>query len=90
MTKDPTPEQFIEALNRARMTPEERAIADAEKLGQQLGKTIVNILFLFISPTIIWLVLTYLVGFQVAWVKVFGVYFIFNFIKNSILREQSK
>jgi len=90
MTKDPTPEQFIEALNRARMTPEERVIADAEKLGQQLGKTIVNILFLFISPTIIWLVLTYLVGFQVAWVKVFGVYFIFNFIKNSILREQSK
>ena len=90
MTKDPTPEQFIEALNRARMTPEERAIADAEKLGQQLGKTIANILILFISPTIIWLVLTYLVGFQVAWVKVFGVYFIFNFIKNSILREQSK
>jgi hypothetical protein len=90
MTKDPTPEQFIEALNRARMTPEERVIADAEKLGQQLGKTIVNILILFISPTIIWLVLTYLVGFQVAWVKVFGVYFIFNFIKNSILREQSK
>ena len=90
MTKDPTPEQVIEALNRARMTPEERVIADAEKLGQQLGKTIANILFLFISPTIIWLVLTYLVGFQVAWIKVFGCYFIFNFIKNIIVQSFKK
>jgi len=90
MNDNLTPEQVIEALNRARMTPEERVIADAEKLGQQLGKTIANILFLFISPTIIWLVLTYLVGFQVAWIKVFGCYFIFNFIKNIIVQSFKK
>ena len=86
MTKNPTPEQFIEALNRARMTPEERVIVDAEEVGKKLGKNIANILILFIAPTIIWLALTYLVGFQVAWIKVFGCYFIFNFIKNIILQ----
>ena len=90
MNDNLTPEQVIESLNRMKMTPEERVIADAQEAGKKFGEIIANILILFISPTIIWLVLTYLVGFQVAWVKVFGVYFIFNFIKNIILREQSK
>jgi len=90
MNDNLTPEQIIESLNRMKMTPEERVIADAEKLGQQLGKTIVNILILFIAPTIIWLALTYLVGFQVAWIKVFGYYFIFNFIKNIIVQSFKK
>ena len=90
MNDNLTPEQVIESLNRMKMTPEERVIADAQEAGKKLGKIIANILILFIAPTIIWLALTYLVGFQVAWVKVFGWYFIFNFIKNIILREQSK
>ena len=90
MNDNLTPEQVIESLNRMKMTPEERVIADSEKLGQQLGKTIVNILILFIAPTIIWLALTYLVGFQVAWIKVFGCYFIFNFIKNIIVQSFKK
>ena len=70
MTEQLTPENFLEALKKAKMTPEERAIADAEKAGE--------------APTVIWLALVYLVGFQVAWVKVFGAYFIFNFIKNIV------
>ena len=90
MTKNPTPEQFIEALDRLKMTPEERVIADAQEAGKKLGEIIANILILFIAPTIIWLALTYLVGFQVAWIKVFGCYFIFNFIKNIIVRGFKK
>jgi len=82
MTDKLTPEQMIEVLNRWKMTPEERTLADAEKAGKELGKIIASFLILFIAPTIIWLVLVYLVGFQVAWLKVFGIYFIFNFIKN--------
>ena len=85
MTKQPTPEQFIEALERWKMTPEERALADAEKASKALGEIIGSILVLFIAPTIIWLALVFLVGIQVAWLKVFGIYFIFNFIKNIIV-----
>ena len=82
-----TPEQTIEAINRWKMTPEERSIADAEKLGKEVGKAIASIMLLFLIPTIIWTVLIYLVGFEVTWLKVFGVYFIFNFIKNIIVNS---
>lgn len=84
MTEQLTPEKFLEVLKKAKMTPEERAIADAEKAGEAFGKVIADVLILFIAPSIIWLALVYLVGFQVAWVKVFGAYFIFNFIKNIV------
>jgi hypothetical protein len=90
MNDNLTPEQVIESLNRMKMTPEERVIADAQEAGKKLGEIIANILILFIAPTIIWLALTYLVGFQVAWIKVFGCYFIFNFIKNIIVRGFKK
>lgn len=89
MTKEPTPEEFIEALNRWKMTPEERALADAEKAGKAFGEIVASVLILIIAPTIIWLALVYLVGFEVAWLKVFGVYFIFNFVKN-ILKTSIK
>ena len=89
MTEQLTPEKFLEALNRSKMTPEERVIADAGKAGEAFGKIVAGILILFIAPTVIWLALVYLVGFQVAWVKVFGAYFIFNFIKN-IVKGSSK
>ena len=90
MNDNLTPEQVIESLNRMKMTPEERVIADAQEAGKKFGEIIANILILFIAPTIIWLALTYLVGFQVAWIKVFGYYFIFNFIKNIIVQSFKK
>ena len=86
MTKEITPEQFLEALKRQKMTPEERAIADAEKAGEAFGKIVAGIVILFLAPTIIWLVLVYVVGFHVAWAKVFGIFFIFNFVKNLVIK----
>ena len=59
MNTTPTPEQFIETLNRWKMTPKEHTI---------------SITLLFLTPTFIWAALVYLVGFEVTWLKVFGVY----------------
>ena len=84
---NPTPEQFVEALNRWKMTPEEREIADAKKNAEQIGRNIADIILIFLAPTIIWLALVYLVGFEIAWAKVFGIYFIFNFLKNIIVNS---
>ena len=78
---NPTPEQFVEALDRLKMTPEERDKKNAE----QIGRNIADIILIFLAPTIIWLALVYLVGFEIAWAKVFGIYFIFNFLKNIIV-----
>ena len=90
MNDNLTPEQMIESLNRMKMTPEERALADAEKAGKEFGKIIAGIIILFLAPTIVWLALVYLVGFEIAWAKVFGIYFIFNFIKNIIVQSFKK
>ena len=90
MNDNLTPEQMIESLNRMKMTPEERVIVDAQEAGKKLGEIIAKILILFIAPTIIWLALVYLVGVEIAWVKVFGIYFIFNFIKNIITNSFKK
>jgi len=85
MTNKLTPEQMIEVLDRCKMTPEERALAAAEEAGKAFGNIIASVLILYlIAPTIIWLALVYLVGFEVAWLKVFGVYLIFNLVKNII------
>jgi hypothetical protein len=84
---NPTPEQFVEALNRWKMTPEEREIADAKERSEKIGRMIANIIIIFSAPTIIWLALVYLVGFEIAWAKVFGIYFIFNFLKNIIVNS---
>ena len=84
MTNNPTPEQFIEALNRWKMTPEERELADKKKVEEDAAYVIVSFVVLFGAPTIIWAALVYLVGFEVAWLKVFGVYLIFNLVKNII------
>jgi hypothetical protein len=75
---NPTPEQIIQALDRLKMTPEER---NAERIGKYLA----DIILIFFAPTIIWLALVYLIGFEIAWAKVFGIYFIFNFLKNIIV-----
>jgi hypothetical protein len=90
MNDNLTPEQVIESLNRMKMTPEERQLADAEKAGKALGKIISSTIIFFLAPTIIWLALVYLVGVEIAWVKVFGIYFIFNFIKNIIVQSFKK
>jgi len=90
MNDNLTPEQVIESLNRMKMTPEERQLADAEKAGKALGKIISSTIIFFLAPTIIWLALVYLVGVEIAWVKVFGCYFIFNFIKNIIVQSFKK
>ena len=84
MTNNPTPEQMIEVLDRWKMTPEEREFADKKKLVEDSSKVIASFIILFLAPTIIWAALVYLVGFEVAWLKVFGVYLIFNLVKNII------
>jgi hypothetical protein len=88
MTKQITdPEQFIQELNKLKMTPEERMNAEARELGKTFGKYIAGIIVLFLAPTIIWSVLVFLIGLNVAWLKVFGAYFLFNFIKNIIIKS---
>jgi hypothetical protein len=87
MTNQLNSEDLIQALNRSKMTPEERKRADQEKLAEDIGKVIAGIIILFIAPTIIWAVLVFIFGLNVAWLKVFGAYFLFNFIKNIIVNS---
>ena len=89
MTNKLTPEQMIEVLDRWKMTPEERELADKKKVEEDAAYAIFSFVVLFGAPTIIWAALFYLVGFEVAWLKVFGAYFIFNFVKN-IIRSSFK
>jgi len=58
-----------------------------KKLAEDIGKVIAGIIILFIAPTIIWAVLVFIFGLNVAWLKVFGAYFLFNFIKNIIVNS---
>ena len=66
------------------MTPEEKKIADAQKLGEAVGKLAAGIIILLLAPTIIWAILVWIFGLNITWLKVFGAYFIFNFLKNII------
>ena len=84
MKKEITPEQMIKALNEMNLTEEERLQLRARELGEIIGKVLVDII---ISPTIIWAVLVFIFGLNLTWLKVFGAYFLFNFIKNSIERS---
>ena len=81
------PDKLIQALKEMNLTEEEKVKLRAEKLGKEFGKIIAGIIILFLSPTIIWAVLVFLIGLNIAWVKVFGVYFLFNFIKNIIIKS---
>ena len=87
MTKDITPEQLIKQLRELNMTEDEKRIARAEELGEEFGKYLAGIIILLVAPTIIWAVLVFIFGLQLAWLKVFGGYFLFNFIKNIIARS---
>lgn len=81
------PDKLIQALKEMNLTEEEKVKLRAEKLGQELGKIVAGIIILLVAPTIIWAVLVFIFGLNVAWVKVFGAYFLFNFIKNVIVRS---
>lgn len=87
MKKEITPEQLIKNLKEMNMTEEERLKLRAEEIGEEVGKYIAGIIVLLLAPTIIWAVLVYIIGIQVAWLKVFGGYFLFNFIKNITVRS---
>jgi hypothetical protein len=83
-------ELFIEKLNELRMTPEERKLAQVEKLGKALGEVIAGIIILLLVPTLIWAVLTFIFALNIAWVKVFGAYFLFNLFKNILIKSFKK
>jgi hypothetical protein len=78
-------EKFVEALNEARMTEEERGIHKAEKLGATLGKLIGGtVALLFLSATV-WAILHYVFVLSVTWVQVLGAMVLFNIFKNLVL-----
>ena len=83
-------ELFVEKLNELRMTPEERQIKKAEELGKQIGEVFAGIIILLLVPTIIWAVLTFIFALNIAWVKVFGAYFLFNLFKNILVKSFKK
>jgi hypothetical protein len=83
-------EQFVKALQELRMTPEERQLAKAEELGKQVGEVIASIIILLVIPTTIWAVLTFIFALNIAWVKVFGAYFLFNLFKNILVKSFKK
>ena len=83
-------EKFVKALNELRMTPEERKLKQAEKLGKAFGEVFAGIIILFVIPTIIWAVLTFIFALNIAWVKVFGAYFLFNLFKNILVKSFKK
>ena len=83
-------ELFIEKLNELRMTPEERKLKQAEKLGKAFGGVIADIIILLVIPTLIWAVLTFIFAVNIAWVKVFGAYFLFNLFKNILVKSFKK
>ena len=83
-------ELFVEKLNELRMTPEERKLKKAEELGKQVGDVLANIIILLLVPTIIWAVLTFIFALNIAWVKVFGAYFLFNLFKNILVKSFKK
>ena len=80
-------ELFIEKLNELRMTPEERKLKKTEELVEQV---MVGIVALLIIPTTIWAVLTFIFAVNIAWVKVFGAYFLFNLFKNILVKSFKK
>lgn len=78
------PEKFIAELNKLKMTPEERKVADRRELGEKIGKVIGGLIALALIATLIWAILNFVLAFSIAWVKVLGAYVLFNIVKNSI------
>jgi hypothetical protein len=81
------PEKFIAELNKLKMTSEEHRVANTQEWGEVIAKSVVGIILLVIFSTIIWSVLTFIFGLNITWLKVFGAYFLFNFLKNIIVKS---
>ena len=69
------------------LTEEERLQLRAQELGESFGKVLASIIIMFLASTIIWAVLVFILGLNLTWLKVFGAYFLFNFIKNLIVNS---
>ena len=84
--KESDVEKFVEALNEARMTEEERRIYKAEKLGASFGKLIGDTVALLILSATIWAILHYVFVLSVTWVQVLGAMVLFNLFKSLVLK----
>jgi len=89
MTETET-EQFVKNLQQWGMTDEQKKIAKSKELGELLGAAIGEVIVLLGAATIIWAVLTFIFALNIAWIKVLGAYFLFNFLKNAIVRSLKK
>ena len=87
MKKEITPEKMIKALHEMNLTQEEKLQLRAHELGESFGKVIASVIIQFLASTIIWAILVFILGLNLTWLKVFGAYFLFNFIKNIIVRS---
>ena len=58
-----------------------RAIANTRKTGEVFFKTLYYTIAFYVAPTLIWLVLIHMVGFEISWLKVCGIYLIFRILQ---------
>ncbi len=82
--------QFIKQLQQFGMTDDQKKIAKSKELGELFGAAIGEVIVLLGAATIIWAVLTFIFALNIAWIKVLGAYFLFNFLKNTIIRSLKK
>ena len=82
--------QFIKQLQQFGMTEEQKKVANLQELVKQFGIVITDMTVLLGAATIIWAVLTFIFALNIAWIKVLGAYFLFNFLKNTIIRSLKK
>jgi len=82
--------QFVKPFNYQKIVEDEKRIANSQELGEQIGIIIGEVIVLLSASTIIWAVLTLIFALNIAWIKVFGAYFLFNFLKNTIIGSLKK
>ncbi len=82
--------QFIKQLQQFGMTDDQKKIAKSKELGQLVGTVVGEVIVLLGAATIIWAVLTFIFALKIAWIKVLGAYFLFNFLKNTIIGSLKK
>ena len=82
--------QFVKPFNYQKIVEDEKRIANSQELGQLVGTVVGEVIVLLGAATIIWAVLTFIFALNIAWIKVFGAYFLFNFLKNTIIGSLKK
>jgi len=82
--------QFVKNLTQWGMTDDQKKIARSKELGELFGAAIGEGIVFFASGTIIWAVLTFIIALNFPWIKVLGAYFIFSFLKNTIIGSLKK